>query len=101
MRSKFNLYNVYDLSGNKILANVMAKEVCSFTGLPENSKLSYYYTHNALIKGKYRIEVSSDVVEKPPRQRKPAAENICTKFTPSMLAEWRRMNERYGGRKKA
>ena len=100
MRSKFNLYNVYDLAGNKLLANVMAKEVCSFTGLPENSKLSYYYTHNALIKGKYRIEISSGVIEKPPKKRKPPEDNICTKFTPSMLAEWRRMNERYG-RKKA
>lgn len=55
MRSKFNLYNVYDLSGNKILANVMAKEVCSFTGLPANSKLSYYCNQNVPIKGKYRI----------------------------------------------
>ena len=100
MRSKFNLYNVYDLGGNKILANVMAKEVCSFTGLPANTNLSYYYKSGHVANGKYRIDVSSDVVEKPPRQRKPAAENICTKFTPSMLAEWRRMNERYG-RKKA
>lgn len=59
MRAKFNLYNVYDLSGNKILANVMAKEVCSFTGLPANSKLSYYCNQNVPIKGntgsRYRV----------------------------------------------
>lgn len=101
MRSKFNLYNVYDLGGNKILANVMAKEVCSFTGLPANTNLSYYYKSGHVANGKYRIEKSTEVIAaKFPKQRKPAEENICTKFTPSMLAEWRRMNERYG-RKKA
>ena len=93
-------YNVYDINGNKLLANVQAREVCSFTGLPDNSNLYYYYKQNALVNSKYRIEVSNDVVEKPPKQRKPPEENICTKFTPSMLAEWRRMNARYG-RKKA
>ena len=88
-------YNVFD-NEKKVLSNVQAKDVCAITGLPENSNLSYYYKNNALVKGRWRIEVS---VDKPEQKKcKPASENIYSKFTVSMLAEWRRMNARYGRR---
>lgn len=92
---KYNLYNVYDLSGNLILERVKSKEVVGVTECRKKS-VAQYALDGSTINKKYKVEIvdtlntfDSDVERK-----------FVQKYGYECYMQWMELNRRYGTKNK-
>ena len=92
---KYNLYNVYDLSGNLVLERAKSKQVVKITGCTGKSVAQYALDGNTINK-KYKVEIvdtlntfDSDVERK-----------FVQKYGYECYRQWMELNRRYGTKNK-
>lgn len=91
----YNLYNVYDLSGNLVLERAKSKEVIEVTGCPKKSVSQYALDGNTINK-KYKVEIVDTVntfdsdVER----------DFARKYSMECYIQWLELNRRYGTKNK-